>query len=121
VGTLSMAFEISYMLGNAGKSNGSVTQHANNSVDTVVLRSARAAKSGARVGRLTKTMKCLASFWKTEDAVRKSGKYDSSDDVKVISRKLMLLLSTKVSVLALVLMLISPLFSLAVYPEADFR
>ena len=44
-GTISMVFEISWMLGESAD------------VDTVVLRTARTAKLGARVGRLFKIIK----------------------------------------------------------------
>merc|ERR550534_1475560 len=56
-GTVSMMFELSYLFGTAGK----ITD-GGSGMDTVLFRTARAAKVGARVGRLSKIIKCLALF-----------------------------------------------------------
>merc|ERR1719424_1584997 len=64
LGTISMIFEISYLLGPAGKIN---TPDA--SVDTTVMRAARTAKIGARSGRLVKLLKCLSFIFGTQAAM----------------------------------------------------
>ncbi|CAK9053251.1 5'-cyclic phosphodiesterase pde-4 [Durusdinium trenchii] len=67
LGTLSMAFEISFLLGQLVNSN------------TVVLRTARTAKLGARIGRLIKLVKCVSMFY------RSSGKKSSQVEAKVLA------------------------------------
>ena len=84
LGTASMIFEISTLLGSFGK-----MQTANGSVDAMLMRTARAAKAwqcamqcfallplsrlfplyevGARVGRLSKLMKCLSYYLRDKD------------------------------------------------------
>eukprot|EP00913_Durusdinium_trenchii_P033424 g31292.t1 len=62
VGTVSMIFEISTLLGTGGK-----MQVATGSVDAMLIRTARAAKVGARVGRLSKLMKCISYYLKDKD------------------------------------------------------
>eukprot|EP00928_Gymnodinium_smaydae_P028275 TRINITY_DN21602_c0_g5_i1.p1 TRINITY_DN21602_c0_g5~~TRINITY_DN21602_c0_g5_i1.p1 ORF type:complete len:1049 (-),score=212.94 TRINITY_DN21602_c0_g5_i1:224-3298(-) len=101
LGTVSMLFEISFLL-------------AALNVDTVVLRSARTAKLGARVGRLFKLLKCLAMFYRVSK--EDSG---SSADARVLSGRLMLILSTKVSILTIVMVMTLPLFSLPMFPTSD--
>ncbi|CAE8614407.1 unnamed protein product [Polarella glacialis] len=111
LGTASMVFEISFLLGTAGK-----IQTASASIDAVLLRTARAAKVGARVGRLSKLMKCLSyAFLGKVNKVNTN----STVEAKVLSQKLMLTLSTKISLLTIVLVLVVPLFSIGQYPEED--
>eukprot|EP00931_Biecheleriopsis_adriatica_P087870 TRINITY_DN62280_c0_g1_i1.p1 TRINITY_DN62280_c0_g1~~TRINITY_DN62280_c0_g1_i1.p1 ORF type:complete len:876 (-),score=193.68 TRINITY_DN62280_c0_g1_i1:167-2794(-) len=111
LGTVSMVFEISTLLGTHGK-----MQTASGSVDAMLMRTARAAKVGARVGRLSKLTKCISYYFKD-----KGGEVDASKpaEAKVLSQKLMLTLSTKVSLLTILLVLVVPLFSIGQYPEED--
>jgi hypothetical protein len=81
-GTLSMLFEISFMLGDIV-----------DGVDTVFLRSARTAKLGARVGRVIKVIKILI----------KQPNKESNSKTKVLSQNLMFALATKVSLLTITL------------------
>lgn len=96
-GTISMIFEISWMLGGDAD------------VNTVVLRAARTAKLGARVGRLSKLLKVL---------LKKPDPYEVSK-AKVLTQNLMFALSTKVSFLTIVLVMLLPLFSIPLYPYED--
>ena len=61
LGTLSMVFEISFLLGGGA-------------VRAVLLRSARAAKLGARAGRIFKLVMCYSLLIKGNEGVDKMGK-----------------------------------------------
>jgi len=110
LGTASMIFEVSYLLGHAGRMD-----VADSGVNAVLMRTARAARVGARVGRLTKLMRCLAIFY----GRRKPEAEGPGRQAKVLTWKLMVVLSTKVSILTIVLVLGVPLFSIGQYPAAD--
>eukprot|EP00913_Durusdinium_trenchii_P031562 g29554.t1 len=101
LGTLSMAFEISFLLGQLVNSN------------TVVLRTARTAKLGARIGRLIKLVKCVSMFY------RSSGKKSSQVEAKVLASKLVVLLSTRVSVIVILMVMVVPLSTLPLHPTED--
>jgi len=98
-GTVSMVFEISYMLGDAGKLN---TLDAG--VDTVLLRSARAVKVGARAGRLARLGKFLSLLH-----YRQGAAVDVRFPAKAFSQRLTKVLSTKIFVLVVTLVLVTPL------------
>mmetsp|Transcript_56820 Transcript_56820/g.173008 ORF Transcript_56820/g.173008 Transcript_56820/m.173008 type:complete len:834 (-) Transcript_56820:172-2673(-) len=112
LGTLSMVFEVSYLLSPAGKMNQNAT-----SVDPVLMRTARVAKTAARAGRFLKITKCL------EIIVRRSRRRANAADVSVTARrlqtKLMTTLSTKLALLTLLLVMMMPLARIGQYPEAD--
>ncbi|CAE7288267.1 Pde1c [Symbiodinium sp. CCMP2456] len=100
LGTLSMAFEISFLLGQYLNSN------------TVVLRTARTAKLGARIGRLIKLVKCVSMFYR-------SAAKTSRVEAKVLARRLVVLLSTRVSVIVIVMVMVVPLSAYPLYPTED--
>ncbi|CAK9118487.1 unnamed protein product [Durusdinium trenchii] len=137
VGTVSMIFEISTLLGTGGK-----MQVATGSVDAMLIRTARAAKVGARVGRLSKLMKCISYYLKDKD--KRLEESANPAEAKKLSGRLKVTLSTKawpdagtggvggargaqhcslmgeqVSLLTILLVLAIPLFSIAQYPEQD--
>eukprot|EP00929_Paragymnodinium_shiwhaense_P055346 TRINITY_DN27732_c0_g2_i1.p1 TRINITY_DN27732_c0_g2~~TRINITY_DN27732_c0_g2_i1.p1 ORF type:complete len:870 (+),score=176.97 TRINITY_DN27732_c0_g2_i1:76-2685(+) len=101
IGTLSMLFEISWIAG------------ADSNADTVFMRTARTAKLGARAGRLVK----LSSLMQL---IRGEQDQQSGSRAKRLARKLTQLLSTRISILVLGLMMVIPIFSMGVYPTADF-
>jgi len=114
LGTLSMAFEISFILGSAG------AMHTTDSgINPLILRTARASKVGARAARLTRLAKCFAF------AYRSKGN-DSVDarvpgyNARALKSQLTFRLSTKVAMLTLVLVMGMPLFQIGRYPEEDF-
>lgn len=112
MGSLSMLFEISFLLGPAGKIN-----TPSSSVDGMVMRAARTAKLGARAGRLVKLLKCLSFiFGNGETEGDKSAKGDST---KVLAAHLAHYLSTKAAMLTIFFVLTLPLFSIGIYPEDD--
>jgi len=81
--------------------------------NAVVMRAARMAKLGARAGRFTKLVKLLRFL----PGFQEQG---SAGTAKVISGKLNMALSTRVSCLIIVMVMLLPLFELLTYPEADF-
>eukprot|EP00927_Polykrikos_kofoidii_P018594 TRINITY_DN18625_c0_g1_i1.p1 TRINITY_DN18625_c0_g1~~TRINITY_DN18625_c0_g1_i1.p1 ORF type:complete len:934 (+),score=195.03 TRINITY_DN18625_c0_g1_i1:117-2804(+) len=113
IGTLSMIFEISFMLGGAGKI---VLQKSSPGVNGVMVRAARAARLGARAGRLSKPMRCLSLMFskKRHDTVA------APDVATALGERLTQELSTKVAVLTIVLVLGVPILQLARFPEDDF-
>jgi len=115
LGTASMAFEISFLFGSGGK-----IKEGSQNVDAVIMRTARAAKVGARVGRLFKIMKCLSLVLRRQQ--RKGRKALTANDemeAKVISQRLMFSLSTRVSCIVILLALFIPFTAIGQYPEAD--
>lgn len=112
LGTVSMIFEISSLLGPGGK-----MQTSGGGVDATLIRVARVAKVGARVGRLSKLMKCISYYLKDKD--KRLDLSQNPAEAKKLSGRLMLTLSTKVSLLTILLVLAIPFFSIAQYPEQD--
>merc|ERR1712151_1323637 len=79
------------------------------------MRTVWASRLGARAARMAKIMKCLVAFHD-----RKHGEFRPSDtDARRLNAKLVQKLSTKVSMLTIVLVLGVPLFSIGRYPESD--
>jgi len=120
LGTLSMVFEVSWMpMSPVGKY---VDDHADNAesmgtqlFDSVVLRTARLAKVGARVGRIHRGLQTLWSmlgFYK--------GAAQDSESMRGLSHQLMLSLSSKVSILTIIFVFALPLFNLYDSPERDW-
>jgi len=111
VGTLSMVYDFSYALGEDATQNHKAT--ASSQDNTIVVRAARAAKLGARAGRLTRVMKVLRFLTK--------GNEDEEKDqmAKVISNQLTNALSTRVAFLTIAIVVLMPLFGLFNYPESD--
>lgn len=113
LGTLSMIFEISFLLGDAGKMN-----TTDSGMNTIVMRTSRAARVGARAGRLSKPLRCLALFsGRREEKIRIK---DSGHGAKVLGARLTQVLSTKVATLTIVLVLGVPIFNIGRYPQDDF-
>lgn len=111
LGTVSMIFEISFLAGDNGK-----VKKGNRVVDAVLMRIGRLGKVGARLGRLSKLTKVISIYFRSKDT-----KVDANKpaEAKVLSQKLMVTLSTKVSLLTLLLVLLTPVFGIGQYPETD--
>jgi len=106
LGAASLLLDLSYITNASGG-----TAMSNN---VVIMRAARIAKLGARAGRFTKLVKLLRFL---------PGMSDQSMDqgtAKVISARLILALSTRVSCLIIVMVMVMPLFSMWTYPEQDW-
>lgn len=112
LGTVSMAFEISFMLGTGGK-----IQTSKEATATVLQRTARAARIGARVGRLSKLVKWFSQMF-LEDNNNPNGTGKPAE-AKVLSNSLMFALSSKVSLLTTVLVVIVPMFAIEQFPGED--
>eukprot|EP00928_Gymnodinium_smaydae_P051140 TRINITY_DN3465_c0_g7_i1.p1 TRINITY_DN3465_c0_g7~~TRINITY_DN3465_c0_g7_i1.p1 ORF type:complete len:960 (+),score=147.35 TRINITY_DN3465_c0_g7_i1:40-2919(+) len=109
LGTVSIAFDISYMLGFLGQMD--------SGMDASVARSARAAKVGARAGRMLKLMRLLSLVL----SGKKEQKVNANNivEAKVLTKRLTNVLSTKVSMLTIVLVLGTPMFGITLYPSQD--
>lgn len=117
VGTLSMIFDISYMLGidaSAPVRVGDATAGEN----FILVRAARAAKLGARAGRLSRVLKILR-FLPLITMGESAKQMTRVKMAKVISSQLTNVLSTRVALQAITLVVILPLFSIFQYPEVD--
>jgi len=95
LGTVSMIFEYSFVL-------------QEESVDTLVLRSARAAKIGARAGRLLKVMKGFALCMRTAETIDGQPKVQA----QVLARRLTQKIAGRVSLLTIGIVVVMPLFEL---------
>jgi len=115
LGTASMIFEISFLLGPAGKP---YTNDAG--VEPLVMRTARVAKMAARAGRFLKLAKCLDRLV-SQGLRRKRAPEQPQELAEILSAKMTRSVSTKVSLLALLLVavIIVPIFSLGEYPTED--
>merc|ERR1719387_1719744 len=114
IGTISMIFDISYMLGqDASKPTYAVGGDAKKNL--MLLRAARAAKLGARAGRLSRVLKILRYL----PFMRQPDRSDVAM-ARIISQQLSNLLATRVACLTIILVVILPIFSLVTFPEDDF-
>jgi len=113
LGTVSMIFEISWFgLSPVGKP---MNETSSSSLEFVLLRTARFAKVGARVGRLHRGLK---TFWAVVMHPGKAVRPDQQE-MRKVSHLLMIALSTKVSVLTIVFVFFLPLFNIADFPVSD--
>lgn len=90
----------------------SLPRHLDN---TVVMRAARMARLGARAGRFTKLVKLLRFL---PGVAQEVGSHTGT--ARLMSHKLMLSLSTRVSCLIILMVMVLPLFDMATFPENDF-
>eukprot|EP00931_Biecheleriopsis_adriatica_P048556 TRINITY_DN28063_c0_g1_i1.p1 TRINITY_DN28063_c0_g1~~TRINITY_DN28063_c0_g1_i1.p1 ORF type:complete len:813 (+),score=168.30 TRINITY_DN28063_c0_g1_i1:185-2623(+) len=100
LGSVSMIFEISFLLGET------------EGVNTVVLRSARAAKLGARAGRLGKAFSMIMKEREKKDTLNGKKKIEAN----VLASRLTTKISTRVSMLTIFLVIVMPLFDLPIFP-----
>lgn len=110
----SMAFEISFLLGVAGKET---TVDASTSAMTIRL--AQLSRVAFRFGRLCKPLRILSMLYSGRRKVP-SGQQDGGYSAKVLGDKLSQVFSAKVATLTVVLVLGVPIFGIGKYPEADF-
>lgn len=114
LGTASMVLDISYMAGPDAMAIEEVTEGANQD-NVIVVRAARAAKLGARAGRLSRAVKLLKML------PGMSTKEDASKVkiARVISNQLNTVLSTRVAFLTIITVVGLPMFQIWQYPEMD--
>lgn len=106
IGAASILLDLSYVV-NAAKGSSM-------SSNVVIMRAARIAKLGARAGRFTKLVKLLRFL----PGMREQGTEQGT--AKVISARLIMALSTRVSCLIILMVMVMPLFSMWTYPEQDW-
>merc|ERR1712012_859931 len=82
--------------------------------NAVIMRAARAAKLGARAGRITKLMKLLRYL--PGAAGKRDAQRDNVGIAKAVTGTLVIKLSTRVSCLIIVLVMVLPTFSIFTYP-----
>lgn len=116
LGTLSMIFDISFMVGN------DATQPERRSPDSgrenlIVVRAARATKLGARAGRLSRVLKLLRFLPFVNDGTEEGE--ESQKVAKVISGQLMNVISTRVAFLSICIVIVLPFLGMMTYPEMD--
>jgi hypothetical protein len=116
VGTLSMVFDISFMAGPDVEQEDRVTRDSSSSNNLIVVRAARAAKLGARAGRISRVLKLIRflPFLFNNDQDQSKVKM-----ARVISHQLTNVLSTRVSFLTICVVVILPLSWMFTYPEVD--
>lgn len=112
LGAFSLCLDINYMLGTSGSAR---NMDPGLSSNVVLLRAARTAKLGARAGRISRVMRLLRWL----PGIR-SQEDEAQGAAKQISRRLMHVLSTRVSFLTIFLVMIVPMFSVMNYPDADY-
>ncbi|CAK0862703.1 unnamed protein product, partial [Prorocentrum cordatum] len=115
VGTLSMLFDISYLLGADATSPERVSEASANE-NVALARAARTARLGARAGRLTRVLKVLRflPFLYTRK--------DGSGKVKVahaISSRLNTVLAQRVAFLTIGIVVTMPVLNMFQHPETD--
>lgn len=114
LGTLSMIFDISFILGSDAREP-EITSGAGAEENVIVVRAARATKLGARAGRLSRVMKLLRFLpfvnTKTQESNVKMA--------RVISNQLTNVLSTRVAFLIISVVVVLPIFGMFTYPELD--
>lgn len=100
LGTISLIFEISFLLANV------------DAVQVVVLRTARVARSGVRAIRMLKLLKGVSYVFRTRSL-------DAGLSAKDLQRKMTNMLATRVAIIAVILMVVLPLFDIPSYPTSD--
>jgi len=114
LGTLSMIFDISYMLGT------DVTEPERRSPDSgkeniIVVRAARATKLGARAGRLSRVLKLLRFM----PFLRNEAQDQDVQMARRISSQLMNVISTRVAFLSICIVVFLPFLNMFTYPEVE--
>jgi len=114
VGTISMIFDISYLLGvNAKEPEKRNTDSGRENL--IVVRLARAAKLGARAGRLSRVLKLLRFL----PFLYNSDQNENVKMARVISNQLTNVISTRVAFLSICIVIFLPFLGMWTYPEMD--
>lgn len=113
VGTLSMIFDISFMLGR-DNTEVQIASDADARKNLMLLRASRAARVGARAGRLSRVLRILRFLPFLSRQVQSVGM------AKAISGQLANLLATRVACLTILLVMVIPLFDMLTFPQYDY-
>jgi cAMP-specific phosphodiesterase 4 len=116
IATFSMVFDISFLLGEDVTMPNVMTEtNKHNDVHIGLVRAARAARAGARAGRLSRIAK-VVRFLSGKDT---SEKKEEVMVAKVISKKLIDVLSMRVAFLTICISVVIPVIHLFEYPDID--
>lgn len=115
VGTVSMIFDISFMLGTSHTEPDTFDED-NVRNNLMLLRAARAARVGARAGRLSRLLRILRFIPLLRNPVEASG----SNIAKAVSGQLANMLATRVACLTIVLVMVIPAFDVLYFPGVDY-
>lgn len=113
VGTLSVIFDISFLLGHDATER-VFLDDAGAQSSFMLLRAARAARVGARAGRLSRVLKFFRFLPFLSEGTERVGM------AKAISGQLSNLLATRVACITILLVIVIPLFDLLVFPYQDY-
>ncbi|CAK9075640.1 5'-cyclic nucleotide phosphodiesterase 1C (Cam-PDE 1C) (3' [Durusdinium trenchii] len=117
-GTVSMIFDISFMLGVAADEAQIASNNADATANLMLLRAARAAKVGARAGRLSRVLR----FLRFVPFLAGGDKQDENQTgiASMISGQLANLVATRVACLTIILVMVIPLFDIWTFPQSDY-
>lgn len=130
IGTISMAFDISFLLGSRANELRLSEKHPGQS-KVFLIRASRAARVGARAGRLTRVLRVCRCFLEFDDESKRPKKTPfeplreeeqpsaKKSIAKVISVRLSNLLATRVAGLTIFLVMVMPLFDVMSFPQKD--
>mmetsp|Transcript_124312 Transcript_124312/g.247824 ORF Transcript_124312/g.247824 Transcript_124312/m.247824 type:complete len:1077 (+) Transcript_124312:60-3290(+) len=105
LGTLSMAFEVSFLLGTRRESS-DASKHE---LEVIWLRALRAAKIGARLPRIKKILSCVGAAFHFEMKRTMDDDCEYAKSTRNVYRKVTMALSTRVAVVTISLALFLPM------------
>lgn len=117
IGTVSMIFDVSYLLGVDVTMAQISEQHGNTNL-MVLGRTLRAARAGARAGRLSRVLRIFKVIPCNRDNANMEKR--AKGIAVVISGQLSNLLATRVACLSISLVMVIPLFDVLSFPQADY-
>eukprot|EP00929_Paragymnodinium_shiwhaense_P001806 TRINITY_DN102015_c0_g1_i1.p1 TRINITY_DN102015_c0_g1~~TRINITY_DN102015_c0_g1_i1.p1 ORF type:complete len:931 (-),score=177.56 TRINITY_DN102015_c0_g1_i1:206-2998(-) len=121
VGTVSMFFDITYLLGGSFGADHTAPKELNSAGgnrNVMLLRATRAAKVGARAGRLSRVVRVLRYLPFLTGTHRPVSQ--EKGFATAISGQLANLLATRVACLTIVMVMLLPLFDLWSFPQSDY-
>lgn len=116
LGTFSMVCDISYFLGPDATVPQRLEQNSSDGSAVIIVRAARAARIGARAGRLSRVAKIMRFFG---GGPQEEDEGNNVRMAKVISNKLGDVLSIRVAFLVICIAVVMPSFSIFEYPEME--
>lgn len=117
LGTVSILLDLSYTKLGADAGTPERLGGKGSTDHVIIVRAARAAKLGARAGRLSRVLKLLRFMPMLQG--QENSKDKNIKVAKIISNQLTNVLSTRVSFLTICIVLVLPIFGLFTYPEMD--
>eukprot|EP00439_Symbiodinium_sp_Y106_P069453 s2566_g11.t4 len=114
IGTASIIFDISVLLGKDVTQRERSGEHSVGSDNAVFARASRAAKQAARAGRMSRLLKLLRflPFLQNKDQ-------GAQQVANAVSNKLTVMLATRVAFLSVCIVILIPIASTFMYPEAE--